>query len=538
MRRAVIIVLSIIAILILVVIALPLFINVNQFRPQIESQLTNSLGRDVKIGNLDLSILSGKVTARDLSIADDPAFSRMPFVTAKSLALTVGIIDAVLHHQLNVSAIEIDSPQAVLTQSASGLWNFSSLGGKTKPQVRPVSTTTNDNFAVSIASLKISNARVSIDQGGGARPEILDSVSAEVKNFTPAAAFPFSVSGKIEGGGDFSISGQAGPMNQANAASTPLTAAIKVNGLNLVASGTVPSSSGVDGLLSIDASATSDGRTFRLNGKLTGEKLKLASGATPARNPLTFDVDLADDLMRRTGQMTRGDVAIGGVKARLTGTWAQQAANTDLKMLLAAPGVPVSAVEDLLPALGIFLPSGARFQGGTASANLTIAGPSTAPVIAGPVAIQSTRLTGFDLGSKLAPILKLAGIQSGPNTDIQTLSTDLRIAPDTTTLQNIRAVLPSIGQLTGAGSISKSQALAFRMMATVHGSGLISSSGTLNVPFTIEGSSSNPQFRPDVGQIAAQQLNQRLQGVKVGGVDVGQTAGGLLGGIFGGKKKK
>jgi AsmA protein len=207
-------------------------------------------------------------------------------------------------------------------------------------------------------------------------------------------------------------------------------------------------------------------------------------------------------------------------------------------MLLSAPGVPVSGVEGLLPALAIFLPSGASLEGGTASMNLTIAGASTALVISGPVSIQNTRLKGFDLGSKLAPIEQLAGIKSGPNTEIQTLSTDLRIAPDVTSLQNIRAVLPAIGELTGAGTISKSQALAFRMRAVVHGGGLVSTAGTTAIPFTIEGTSSNPQFRADVGQIASQQIQQRLQGVKVGGVDVGQTAGGVLGGLLGGKKKK
>src|SRR6185312_16191210 len=117
--------------------------------------------------------------------------------------------------------------------------------------------------------------------------------------------------------------------------------------------------------------------------------------------------------------------------------------------------------------------------------------------------------------------------------EIQTLSTDLRIAPDVTSLANIRAIVPSVGELTGAGTISKSQALAFKMRAVVHGGGgLISTTGSATIPFSIEGTSSNPQFRADVGQIAAEQLQQRLKGVKVDGVNVGQTAGGLLGGFL------
>ena len=44
-----------------ILLALPLFINVNSFRPKIESEVTNALGRPVTLGNLSLSILTGTV---------------------------------------------------------------------------------------------------------------------------------------------------------------------------------------------------------------------------------------------------------------------------------------------------------------------------------------------------------------------------------------------------------------------------------------------------------------------------------------------
>lgn len=43
----------------------------------------------MSIGDLKLSILSGGVSADDLAIADDPAFSGGPFVRAKSLKVGV-----------------------------------------------------------------------------------------------------------------------------------------------------------------------------------------------------------------------------------------------------------------------------------------------------------------------------------------------------------------------------------------------------------------------------------------------------------------
>jgi len=52
MNKAIKIVAIVVALLIVIAIALPLLINVNSFRPQIESTLTSALGRSVKVGNL------------------------------------------------------------------------------------------------------------------------------------------------------------------------------------------------------------------------------------------------------------------------------------------------------------------------------------------------------------------------------------------------------------------------------------------------------------------------------------------------------
>ena len=63
----------VVALLLVIVLAIPLLINVNQFRPRLEAALTQALGREVKLGDLKLSLLSGSVEASDLDIADDAA---------------------------------------------------------------------------------------------------------------------------------------------------------------------------------------------------------------------------------------------------------------------------------------------------------------------------------------------------------------------------------------------------------------------------------------------------------------------------------
>ncbi len=93
----------VVALLLLAVIALPFLINPNRFRPMLESELSKALAREVKVGDLTLSILHGGVTADDLSVADDPAYSRTPFLHTKSVTLGVALWPLIVSRQLHVT---------------------------------------------------------------------------------------------------------------------------------------------------------------------------------------------------------------------------------------------------------------------------------------------------------------------------------------------------------------------------------------------------------------------------------------------------
>jgi AsmA protein len=536
MRRSVLITLIAVAVLLAAGLALTLLIDANQFGPLIEARLTKSLGRTVKIGSMKLNILSGTVTASDLSVADDPGFSNAAFLRAGALKLSIDLWQVVFSHKLNVDGATIQTPEAVLIQMPSGQWNFSSLGARTSAQPSGADTQ-NGKLALSMKSLKIDNARLELTQPGG-RPEMLENVNIEVQDFAPGTVFPFSFSAKIAGGGDVAIAGKAGPINPTDAADTPLTATVKVTKLNLAGTGTVPASTGIDGILSMDGTVTSNGQTVQMTGKTSVENVKLAPHGTATRSPLVFDMALTEDLKSHAGRMTRGDISVGGANASLTGTWSQQAGTTVLNMTLAAPAVPVSALEALLPALDIVLPAGSALEGGTAAATLALTGSTSALVTSGPVGLHDAKLKGFDLVAKMSQIATLAGIKAGRVTEIQTLSANVRNTPEGTSLQNIQLVLPAIGKLTGDGTISPGHALAFKMRAALHTGALVSTFAPSTIAFSITGTAADPQFHPDVAQLASQEINQRLKGLKVGGVDAGATAGSVLQDLFGSKPKK
>ena len=118
MNKTLKIVAIVVGVLILIIIAIPFFIDANSFRPRLESELTQVLGRQVKVGNLSLSLFSGSVGADDISIADDPAFSKSPFVQAKSLKVGVELIPLILSKTLNVTNLTLNQPEISLVRFA------------------------------------------------------------------------------------------------------------------------------------------------------------------------------------------------------------------------------------------------------------------------------------------------------------------------------------------------------------------------------------------------------------------------------------
>jgi AsmA protein len=58
--------LIVVAVLFVIILLLPFLINLNSYRPTIESDASSALGRQVTVGNLSLSILSGAVEANML----------------------------------------------------------------------------------------------------------------------------------------------------------------------------------------------------------------------------------------------------------------------------------------------------------------------------------------------------------------------------------------------------------------------------------------------------------------------------------------
>ena len=387
-----------VVLLLLAVLLVPLFVNANTFRPTLETQLSAALGRKVTLGNLSFSVLSGSLVADNISIADDPAFSSKPFLQARSLHIGVEVAPLLFHRQLLVTSFVADSPSINLVHNPHGVWNFSNIGstaGSRTPQNTQQESAL-PNFTVGQMKVENGTAVVS-DVPSTGPPFTYSKLNLSVQQFSFAKAFPFVLSAALPGGGELDVKGNAGPVNEKDAAETPLGANISVKHLDPVAASVVQKSQGISMLADIAAQVTSDGQTLTSNGTVHATQLQLVAGGSPAPTPVDISYTLNHNLESRSGQINDLGIRTGAVTVHVNGTYEMKSPQTTLALHLGAPNLPIDQVEALLPAFGVRLPSGSRLQGGTLTANLSINGPATAPTISGPVEVDNTRLTGFDL---------------------------------------------------------------------------------------------------------------------------------------------
>jgi AsmA protein len=494
--------------LVVCTIAFMLLVDANQFRAQLEQAMGEAVGRQVTMGNIRVAPFSGGVAVDNLSVADDPAFSAEPFLTAKSVTVGVTLLPLIFLRSLRVQAIHLDNPHVVLLRSASGQWNFSELGGASSPVS---STGFQTAMSVSVQRITIDHGRILV-RIAGARERTYDDVKLDVDNLSLTSQFPFHISATTPDGGAVTLAGEAGPINASDAAKTPFTATLDIAHLDVKSSGLIDPASGLSGVIDFKGSLASDGPQLTSKGKLRATKVQLVAGGMPAHVPIEIDYESAYNRKPQTG-VVKGDVHVGAAVARLAGDYSVAGDPMAVRMKLAGKDMPAPDLEALLPAVGMRLPSGASLKQGTMDVNFSVSGPVDRLVIAGPVHAANLLVAGFDVVGELGALSSLGGLPGAPksrDTLIRTLDVAVRVAPIGTQVTNVNVEIPTIGTLTGGGTISAMGEMDFAMRVKLADSRFVGEVSRIlslrqpaaGVPFRIIGTTANPVFVPDVGRAA------------------------------------
>jgi AsmA protein len=210
----------------------------------------------------------------------------------------------------------------------------------------------------------------------------------------------------------------------------------------------------------------------------------------------------------------------------MSGTYQPVAIATDereLNFKLAGQGLPINELQHFLTVAGVRLPNGAVLKDGTLGLDLAIVGSAKSLVISGPIALDNTRLVGFDIGSKIHGIAALSGLKTGDTTAIEKLRANLRITNTGVVVDQIDAVIPAVGELRGNGTVSSGNKLDFNLVAKINsahgigkaGVGLLiklnapgdTSKNMSGVPLHVIGTPEDPYITADVGSIIQKKKN-------------------------------
>lgn len=229
------------AIVILVVLAATM-LDVNRFRPLIQAELQAKLGRPVTLGELHLHLFPLSIKADGLSIAEAPAFgSSRPFATAQDIYVSAGLL-SLIHGSPQIKTITLSQPHIELIRNASGVWNFSTLGGASA-QPRTVqqsalapSATANssEGGGITLKQLKITAGRVAVTDLKTRSPRtVYNNIDVTLSNFAPNQPVDLEAAIHFPGRGKERVSfkGNAGPLG--SSAIIPVDGQISIDGVAL-----------------------------------------------------------------------------------------------------------------------------------------------------------------------------------------------------------------------------------------------------------------------------------------------------------------
>jgi hypothetical protein len=351
------------------------------------------------------------------------------------------------------------------------------------------------------------------------KPSTYDGVNITASHISFAAAFPFTITTSLQGGGTLNLDGMAGPLNQVDLIATPMKASLAMSHFDLIGSGFAAPDSGLAGLFDFRGLVTSDGKRVTSEGQSSISRLQVTRAGAPAGQTVNLNFSLNYDLEQKSGSLNNAKVQCGKAVAQLSGNYFIQGNEFNVAMRLRGANMPIQDLTTLLPAFGVKLPKGASLEGGSLNVDLTAQGPVNKLIASGTADITNTRLIGFDLSGKMAVLAKLAGLKSNQQTEIAKFASGMRMSPEGIQVSNLFLVIPAIGELSGSGNIATDQTLDFALVAKLKPAAGIGSVLTkitagygLSLPFFVRGNAADPKFILDTKNAARSLLGSSVTG--------------------------
>jgi len=126
---------SIVSLIILAVIAIPLFVDLNDYKPEIEAAVKDKTGRELKIaGDIDVSIFPWLgVSTGKITLSNAPGFVPDYFAVMEESEIKIKLLP-LLSKEVEVSTIIFKGLELNLAKNKKGQSNWDDLAGKNQPK--------------------------------------------------------------------------------------------------------------------------------------------------------------------------------------------------------------------------------------------------------------------------------------------------------------------------------------------------------------------------------------------------------------------
>jgi len=203
----------------------PMFVDVQKYKPEIEKRVSEATGRPFSIGGqLELSLFPWAGLAfSDLHLGNPPGFKEKDFVSVKSFEARVKLLP-LLSRDVQVKRFILEGPRIVLEKSRTGQVSWEGIGKPSdevpskppKKGEKPPESEPREGLpikAIAVGEFAITEGSVLwIDQPKGERKEISD-VSLRLHDVSLDRPIRFAFSAKLDER-PLSVEGNAGPVGK------------------------------------------------------------------------------------------------------------------------------------------------------------------------------------------------------------------------------------------------------------------------------------------------------------------------------------
>lgn len=238
--------LGFLAVVLVVLVAIPFFIDANTFKPQIAKAVEDATGRKLHIGNISASIFPWVgVSLDDVRLSNREGFTDRDFLRVESLDIQVALIP-LLSERYEIKEFNLHRPELFLERNADGEGNWEDLAGGAEavPAAVPQADGGNKEDVAKEASpitalqaevLRLSDGRfIWLDAATGARLE-LSELQVDVDDVQLERPVEVNVSAKL-GADEIRMEAKIGPLGdlaKLNPAKLPVQASLKSEGIAL-----------------------------------------------------------------------------------------------------------------------------------------------------------------------------------------------------------------------------------------------------------------------------------------------------------------